>query len=256
MLHYMLTWKFPFEPDDKNSIFDIITKKDFDDKYIKNCKCTPEAKDLVCQLIVKDINNRLSAKEAIKHSWFKRFEDEIIEEELIIDKSMIEMLKKFSKKNLFQKEILFFMAKIAEGQEVKKYKLMFNKLDINNIGVLTFNDVKLAINELKFNISEEDLNIIWNGIDFHKDGQVNYTEFLAAMTSSIETNREEKEWSAFKYFEDNNSPGYITYNSLLQTCQAFKLAINEEEIKKNFEKENQEKINFEMFKKLIEEEND
>ena len=94
------------------------------------------------------------------------------------------------------------------------------------------------------------------GIDFHKDGQVNYTEFLAAMTSSIETNREEKEWSAFKYFEDNNSPGYITYNSLLQTCQAFKLAINEDEIKKTFEKENQEKINFEMFKKLIEEENE
>ena len=166
------------------------------------------------------------------------------------------MLKKFSKKNLFQKEILFFMAKIAEGEEVKKYKIMFNKLDINNLGVLTYDELKEAIIELKLNVNDDDLKIIWNGIDFHKDGQVNYTEFLAAMTSSIETNREEKEWSAFKYFEDNNSPGYITYYSLLQTCQAFKLAINEDEIKKTFEKENQEKINFEMFKKLIEEENE
>ena len=132
---------------------------------------------------------------------------------------------------------------------------MFNKLDINNIGVLTFNDVKLAINELKFNISEEDLNIIWNGIDFHKDGQVNYTEFLAAMTSSSELNKEEKIWSAFKYFEDSDLPGYITFDSLLNACQAFKLAINEEEIKKNFEKENQEKIDFNTFKKLIDDEN-
>ena len=252
MLHYMLTGIFPFEPDDKNSIFDIITKKDFDDKYIKNCKCTPEAKDLVCQLIVKDINKRLSAKEAIKHTWFKRFEDEIIEEQLVIDHETIEMLKKFSKKNFFQKEILFFMAKIAEGKEIKKYKIMFNKLDINNTGVLTFNDLKISINELKLNISEEDLNIIWNGIDFHKDGQVNYTEFLAAMTSSSELNKEEKEWSAFKYFEDSKLPGYITFDSLLNACEAFKLAINEEEIKKTFEKENQEKIDFDTFKKFIE----
>ena len=256
MLHYMLTGKFPFEPDDKNQIFDVITKRKFDSKYIKNCKCSNEAKDLVCKLIIKDVDKRLSAKEALKHPWFKRFEDEEIEEEIHIDHSMIEMLKHFSKKNLFQKEILFFMAKIAEGEEVKKYKLMFNKLDINNLGVLTYEELKEAIIELKLNVTEDELKIIWNGIDFHKDGQVNYTEFLAAMTSSIETNREEKEWSAFKYFEDNNYPGYITYNSLLQTCQAFKLAINEDEIRKTFQKENQEKINFDMFKKLIEEENE
>ena len=62
----MLIGKFPFEPDDKNNIFDIITKKDFEDNYSQNCKCIPELKDLVCQLIVKDII--LSAKEALKHS--------------------------------------------------------------------------------------------------------------------------------------------------------------------------------------------
>ena len=89
-------------------------------------------------------------------------------------------------------------------------------------------------------------------IDFHKDGQVNYTEFLAAMTSSSELNKEEKEWSAFKYFEDSKLPGYITFDSLLNACEAFKLAINEEEIKKTFEKENQEKIDFDTFKKFIE----
>lgn len=36
-----------------------------------------------------------------------------------------------------------------------------------------------------------------NGIDFYKDGQVNFTEFLANMTLSSELNKEEKEWSAF-----------------------------------------------------------
>ena len=230
----------------------LLLKKKFDSKYIKNCKCSNEAKDLVCKLIIKDVDKRLSAKEALKHPWFKRFEDEEIEEEIHIDHSMIEMLKQFSKKNLFQKEILFFMAKIAEGEEVKKYKLMFNKLDINNLGVLTYEELKEAIIELKLNVTEDELKIIWNGIDFHKDGQVNYTEFLAAMTSSSELNKEEKEWSAFKYFEDSKLPGYITFDSLLNACEAFKLAINEEEIKKTFEKENQEKIDFDTFKKFIE----
>ena len=256
MLHYMLTGQFPFEPDEKNNIFDIITKKKFDDSIINKCKCTPEAKDLVCKLIVKDVNKRLSAKEALNHPWFKRFEDEIMDNQFTFDNSMIEMLKQFSKKNFFQKEIYFFMAKIAEGKEVKKYRSMFNKFDINNVGVLTFEDLKISIKEFNLNISEQDLNIIWNGIDFHKDGKVNYTEFLAAMTASSELNKEEKEWSAFKYFEDSNQVGYITYNSLLQATHAFKLAINEEEIKKTFQKENQEKIDFNMFKKLIEENNE
>lgn len=92
---------------------------------------------------------------------------------------------------------------------------------------------------------------IWEGLDFHKDGQVNYSEFLAAMVSSYNFQKEEKLWSVFNLFkEGNKNKNYITYESMYNAAKALNLNINESEIKKCFEKYNEE-IDFEKFKKLI-----
>ena len=59
-----------------------------------------------------------------------------------------------------------------------------------------------------------ELQQIWEGLDFHKDGQVNYSEFLAAMVSSYNFQKEEKLWSVFNLFkEGNRSKSYITYDT-------------------------------------------
>ena len=92
---------------------------------------------------------------------------------------------------------------------------------------------------------------IWEGLDFHKDGQVNYSEFLAAMVSSYNFQKEEKLWSVFNLFkEGNKNKNYITYESMYNAAKALNLNINESEIKKCFEKYDEE-IDFETFKKLI-----
>ena len=92
---------------------------------------------------------------------------------------------------------------------------------------------------------------IWEGLDFHKDGQVNYSEFLAAMVSNYNFQKEEKLWSVFNLFkEGNKGKNYITYDSLCSAAKALNLNINEDEIKKCFEQYHEE-INFETFKKLI-----
>ena len=116
---------------------------------------------------------------------------------------------------------------------------------------MTIEEVEKAFKEIDINITEEELKQIWEGLDFHKDGQVNYSEFLAAMVSNYNFQKEEKLWSVFNLFkEGSKNKNYITYESLCSAAKALNLNINESEIKKCFEQYDEE-INFEKFKKLI-----
>lgn len=89
-------------------------------------------------------------------------------------------------------------------------------------------------------------------MDFHKDGEVNYTEFLAATISSLDFLKEERVWSAFKYFELTES-GHITANSAIEALKSCNLMINEDELRVFFEdfQKNGRKLNFEEFKRMV-----
>ena len=88
-------------------------------------------------------------------------------------------------------------------------------------------------------------------MDFHCDGKVNYSEFLAATISTINFNKEEKLWSAFKYFDTTDS-GYITLDSVMDALKDSGVIIDEEGLKKTFKElqKKEKKINFKEFKAI------
>ena len=88
-------------------------------------------------------------------------------------------------------------------------------------------------------------------MDFHCDGKVNYSEFLAATISTINFNKEEKLWSAFKYFDTTDS-GYITLDSVMDALKDSGVIIDEEGLKKTFNElqKKGKKINFNEFKAI------
>ena len=88
-------------------------------------------------------------------------------------------------------------------------------------------------------------------MDFHCDGKVNYSEFLAATISTINFNKEEKLWSAFKYFDTTDS-GYITLDSVMDALKDSRVIIDEEGLKKTFIElqKKGKKINFNEFKAI------
>jgi Ca2+-binding EF-hand superfamily protein len=99
-------------------------------------------------------------------------------------------------------------------------------------------------------------------MDFHHDGKVNYSEFLAAALSSLVNYQiiknfyhEEKLWTVFKSF-DKTDKGYVTSDSIIETLKTNNITVNEVGLREFFEK-NQKistRLNFEEFKLLIEEE--
>ena len=249
IVYLMLTGKHPFDAKEGEDLFYKIKNDELDLKPLDKGKISDEAKDFIKKCLNKDYNKRMTTPQALEHEWINKFC--IKQNSNLINNNSVDTLLHFANKNALQKEIYYFIAKISSEQDILKLKNFFMELDVDNSGTLTIEEIEKGFKEINVGISEEELNQIWEGLDFHKDGQINYSEFLAAMVSSYNFQKEEKLWSVFNLFkEENKNKNSITYESICNAAKSLNLKINENEIKKCFEK-NDKKINFDTFKKLI-----
>ena len=152
--------------------------------------------------------------------------------------------------NIFQKEIRFYLAKLCSDKEIIKLKQAFLAIDKDNSGEIEYEEIPKIFSELNIEASDTELKNIFSSMDFHCDGKVNYSEFLAGTISSLKIYKDDKLFSAFKYF-DVNDEGYITSESILSALKASNVAVDEISLIDYFNKRKLKKINFEQFKTLV-----
>ena len=249
IVYLMLTEKYPFNSTEDSNLFDVIKKQSYDITPLEESECSDEAKDFIDKCLKKRIENRMSTSEALKHPWISKFCTK--NDTNLLNTDTIGTLLDFANKSALQKEIYYFIAKVSKESDIVKIKQFFNSLDTTNSGTLTLEKIGTAFKKMGIKISENDLKLIYDGLDFHRDGHINYSEFLAAMISSYNFEKEEKLWSVFNLFKENKkNKNYITFDSMNKAVKALNLNIDETEMRKCFSKFDQE-INFEDFKKLI-----
>ena len=246
IIYYMVFKEYLYNAKNSTQLINAINKG-------KKPKSTPdkELTDLISKMLVVDVNKRIYSKKILEHPFIKK-NNKKINNKLINNDTLI-TLKSFAHKNALQKEIFYFLAKIKNEEEISNLKQLFNDLDTGNSGRLTINEIRNGFKKLGIEINENELEEIWEGLNFHNDDQINYTEFLAAMMSSYKFNKEENLWVVFNYFKDNDNKKneYISIDNLINMCKSMNLPINEEEIKKNLIGFNKNKLNFEDFKKIM-----
>jgi calcium-dependent protein kinase len=182
ILYVMMTGKYPFNGKDQNEVFEKIRKGVYDVKLLDKSKASPEVQDLIKQLLVQDASKRLSLIDALHHPWIIKHKENT---HVTIDDDILDSLKNFTKQTLLQKEILFFLAKISDEKEIFKLKQAFSGIDKDNSGTIEVEEILTIFNQLGKDINKEEIEQIWEGMDFHSDGKVNYSEFLAATLSSV-----------------------------------------------------------------------
>ena len=102
---------------------------------------TNDCKDLQKKLLTKDPEKRLSAKEALKHPWFKHMhtKDEFkVEEEGIALKNLSEF---HSGKVLQTAALTYIVSQNASQKERDQMVTQFNALDLNQDGRLTADEL-------------------------------------------------------------------------------------------------------------------
>lgn len=105
----------------------------------------------------------------------------------------------------------------AEGESEKTafdfdgLRKAFRALDTQNTGTLLLDEVKEAFRGS--GLQGQDLEDVFNKIDFNGDGEINYSEFLAATINKEKVVTESNLNFAFHHFDVDNS-GFITAENL------------------------------------------
>ena len=156
ILFVMMTGRYPFEGHSQQEVFHKIKFEKYNEQVLNDKKCSDDVKDLIKKLLVKDESARLSIDEALDHPWAKKHNADLTtpKHQSFIENDIIDSLKKFTNSNCFQKEVLFYLAKISSDEEVQMLTTTFRELDKDNSGELTYEEILNAFKILNLNVKQ------------------------------------------------------------------------------------------------------
>ena len=249
IMYIMLCGSPPFYGKNETEIFDKIKLGNYSFSHNIWKDISNNAKDLIKSLLQIEHDNRPSAEKALKHSWFKQFPEDLINEnlnslydnndrdsflekydkgnitkkeleikkgnELISYKDLLMNLKNFRAKQKLQQATLYFMVQqLVSSDEVQEIRNIFLKFDENKDGRLTKEEILKGIKKIKSILfSSEDLENLMEFIDVDKNGYIEYQEFISATISKEKLLTEDNLKRSFDMF-DKDKNGKITPHEL------------------------------------------
>ena len=173
-----------------------------------------------------DFKSRLSAKEALNHTWFQNIfaahNTELIEfrktnfsNECLNE--IVSNIKTFTaEKRLQQAALAFIVHNLAKAEDIKELKKIFISFDTDGDGRLTKKELIEGLSKLMTK-GEAILNVenIMTNIDFDKNGYIEYEEFIRASINKSKLLSKENIRKAFNLFDIDGS-GSISKEELKQ----------------------------------------
>ena len=240
MLYMFIVGHAPFDGVEDEEILMRIRTGRFNTKNHKLTHSSKEVQDLIKHLLEVRVDRRLSAKEALEHPWFTKFNAKEIfyslEQSKI--KEYIDRLISFKIASKFQQMILAFIVhNMNYNEECNEVKKLFCIFDTDNDGRLTKD--KLYEGICKYEKEDtvkciiNDLFTVLNGAN---NNFIHFEEFLSACLNKENLLTEEYLSYAFKFIDKDNS-GIITA----------------EKLKVSFGNENTSDVPLDVFKAIIKE---
>ena len=257
ILYMFLTGRAPFDGKTQDEIINSIRKKNYDENNPKLLQRSPEVRDLISNLLNKKLESRFSAKEALNHEWFKKFNGRKLfgnfsQEEI---EPFINNLFNYSFNSKIQQFVIAFLVHNLPTTEkftnILKLYRYFNELG----------DCKLTKEELikglsMFRKKEEvvqKVDTLFSLLDGDNNGFIEYEEFLRACVDKKEILTENNLKYAFKFLDHNESGKLnvqkIIYAFMNQKNKMFEIAISKDI--SDVDGDGDGEINFSEFKKLM-----
>ena len=218
IMYILLSSRPPFNGSNNNEITEKVAIGEYDLKKPPFDKVSNSAKDLIRKLLEKDVNKRISAEEALKHSWFKENKSKEIYNEIKDQntiKTMIDNLKNYKRESVIQETALaYIIHNFPQYKDVINACKLFNQIDSSGDGKITREELYNGISKrYKSDTLKKDVDAIYIRLDMDNNGYIGYEEFVRAAVSKEYFVRDEVLRFAFRYFDKDNSKS-ITYNEI------------------------------------------
>jgi len=177
----------PFHSADATELISKIKKCDYSFRRDKWEHTTEYARDFIVKLLVSNPNDRMSAFQALEHPWMTKIEEEVHADNWMdsmqtrnTSANLLDDLRRYAKGSHFKHLALSIMAHHLSSSELEEIREAFLALDVDKNGGITFKELRAALND-QFNVTEEELQGIFEVINVTHDKEIHYSEFIAAV---------------------------------------------------------------------------
>lgn len=172
MLIVLLTGAAPFAGQKDDEIMNNIMQKN----AILPKDISPTVKNLITRCLMP-VNKRIKANEILEHPWMI----DKMKKATINQKMDVNILRKFSQANRFKKMVLTIIASQVKSKDIDDIANLFKILNTKNDGSLSREQIMNGLKKSQaMKQKQNDLIKIIDGLDTDKNGQISYTQFLAA----------------------------------------------------------------------------
>ena len=180
LMYILLSGVAPFMGETEEEIFEKIKKCKYDFSPAPFKKVSKNCKDLIRRLLEPKKQYRIKADEALRHPFFTESFDPnsamTEDKDLNILKNFIKPVKYCSK--FHEAVAVFLFVNHLPPEEENSLKTVFRYLDKDGKGIITKEIMKKSLEEIGIDISDEELQKIFDEIDEDGSSFIEYQEFL------------------------------------------------------------------------------
>ena len=217
IMFMLLSNKAPFGGRTDKDIIRNVLQGIYNKNFLRSCSET--TLDLISKMLEKDYKLRINAENAMKHKFFEQFKIKflinVIEDESIIIK-LVNNLKDYKSQSIIQEIVMAYLVhNYPDLEDVENACKLFNQIDINGDGKITFEILYNGISKYMYNSTnlKNDILEIFEKLDRDHNNYIGYEDFIRAAVDKSIFLREDVLKFAFKYFDVDNT-GVITYDSI------------------------------------------
>ena len=218
ILYILLSARPPFGGESDKEIMENVSLGKYDLQSSPFNKVSKSCLDLIQKLLIMDPKKRISAQDALAHSWFKENKskelfNQIKDENTL--KKLLSNLKNYRRDSIIQETALAYLVhNFPQMKDVVNACKLFNQIDINGDGKINKEELLKGLqSKMKSPTLEQDVEEIYKNIDMDNNGYIEYEEFVRAAVSKEKFLSENVLKYAFKYFDKDNS-GEITFDEI------------------------------------------
>ena len=220
ILYMTLAGCAPFDGKDDHEIIKSIKIGKYNKNDERFSKHSPEVKDLLNKLLERNIDKRLSAKEALNHPWFEKYGGRNLFSNFKPEdiKPYIENLFNYKYNSKLQELVIAFLVhNLSNNDETLIILKMFRYFNKSGDCKLTKKELTQGLYSYKDKDEvDEMVDVIFNRLDGDNNGFIEYEEFLRACLDKKNLMTREKLKYAFRFLDKDNTKT-LNAQKILQT---------------------------------------
>ncbi|OMJ75322.1 hypothetical protein SteCoe_25556 [Stentor coeruleus] len=206
IMFILLTGKPPYQGSDPKLILHMVKTCPIQITPDKLPGVSPEALNLLTKMLEINPKLRISAKDAVNHTWISNHKTIIPNSDLTITLQSLEIFNGTAK--LKDAVHIFIATQIISHEEIKFFREAFQVIDKNSDGKISKDELldmyKENMDEIK---AQEIVEKIMKEVDINLSGEIDYSEFLSACMNYSKYLSKENLEAAFRIFDLDQSGG-------------------------------------------------